>query len=66
MNINNIKLSAWTFLVLLIGASACTDGFEELNTNPNDPVSVPADVIFPYGIQFLKAIRTSTGSYKQD
>lgn len=51
MNINNIKLSAWTFLVLLIGASACTDGFEELNTNPNDPVSVPADVIFPYGIR---------------
>lgn len=47
----NIKTKAWMLICLLIGAGACTDGFEELNTNPNDPVTVPADVVFPYGVR---------------
>ena len=30
---------------------ACTDDFEELNTNPNEPELVPPSTIFPYAIR---------------
>ncbi|MDF9796894.1 hypothetical protein OKW21_002157 [Catalinimonas alkaloidigena] len=35
--------------ILLLGA--CTDDFEEINTNPNKPVEVDAQYLLPYGIQ---------------
>lgn len=47
----NIKNQVWVLAALLLLAGACTDGFEELNTNPNEPVAVPADVVFPYGVR---------------
>jgi hypothetical protein len=38
----NIKyLYALAFVALLFFGSACTEDFEEMNTNPNLPVSVP-------------------------
>ena len=30
---------------------ACTDDFEDLNTNPNEPELVPPATIFPYAIR---------------
>ena len=41
------------FLILVIGGSSfsCTDDFEELNQNPNEPTLVPPEVIFPYAIR---------------
>ncbi len=38
-------------LLILILASACTEEFEELNLNPNEPTAVPPSVIFPYGVR---------------
>ena len=32
---------------LLFIASSCDDGFEDVNTNPNDPESVPASLLLP-------------------
>jgi len=45
-----------TSLLLLLGMSSCTEDFEEINTNPNDPVSVQPSlllrqVIYDYGEQ---------------
>lgn len=44
-------LSRMCLVCALIFTAACTDDFEELNTNPNDPVVVPPRVIFPYGVR---------------
>ena len=49
MKYTNIKIIL-PFLILLILGS-CTEGFEELNTNPNDPTLVAPDVIFPYAVR---------------
>ncbi len=38
-------------LLLILVISACTGDFEEMNTNPNEPVKVPPETIFPYGIR---------------
>ena len=38
-------------LLLLIGMSACTEDFAEMNTNPNEPVQVPPETIFPYAVR---------------
>lgn len=38
-------------LVLGTGLVGCTEDFEELNTNPNDPTLVPPEVIFPYAVR---------------
>ncbi|WP_035334530.1 SusD/RagB family nutrient-binding outer membrane lipoprotein [Dokdonia sp. PRO95] len=45
-----------TSLLLLLGMSSCTEDFEEINTNPNDPVTVQPSlllrqVIYDYGEQ---------------
>lgn len=45
-----------TSLLLLLGMSGCTEDFEEINTNPNDPVTVQPSlllrqVIYDYGEQ---------------
>jgi hypothetical protein len=37
-------------LVLAVGASACDAGLTEINENPNDPETVPADNVFASGI----------------
>ncbi|GAB3902339.1 SusD/RagB family nutrient-binding outer membrane lipoprotein [Larkinella knui] len=36
---------------LLLGASACTGDFDEINTNPNAPTVASADLFLPHGIQ---------------
>ncbi|WP_234735826.1 SusD/RagB family nutrient-binding outer membrane lipoprotein [Tellurirhabdus bombi] len=36
---------------LLLGMSACTGEFDELNTNPNNPTTAGADLFMPHGIQ---------------
>ncbi len=44
----------YPLLVLLIGClgfSACDQGFEELNANPNEPEAVPPSTIFPLAIR---------------
>ena len=38
-------------IALLLLTGSCTEDFEELNLNPNEPVVVPPDVIFPYGVR---------------
>ncbi|WP_340114453.1 SusD/RagB family nutrient-binding outer membrane lipoprotein [Maribellus mangrovi] len=38
------------FTVLILAAGSCTDDFEEMNTNPNSPVDVPAINIFTHTI----------------
>ena len=38
-------------LIILVFSSACTEDFEELNLNPNEPTAVPPSVIFPYGVR---------------
>ncbi len=34
-----------------LGVSACTDKFDEINTNPNAPSTATADLFLPHGIQ---------------
>lgn len=36
---------------LLAGPSACTDKFDQINTNPNAPTAATADLFLPHGIQ---------------
>lgn len=38
-------------LCLMTMAVGCTEDFEDLNTNPNEPTLVPPEVIFPYAIR---------------
>ncbi|MEM6697354.1 MAG: hypothetical protein AAF599_03090 [Bacteroidota bacterium] len=49
MKYTNIKIIVALFVFLALGS--CTEGFEELNTNPNDPTLVAPDVIFPYAFR---------------
>ncbi len=52
-----MKLIRFTYisLLLLVLSStlfqACTDDFEELNANPNEPELVPPETIFPYAVR---------------
>ena len=39
------------FTALLLGVSACTGKFDEINTNPNAPTVATADLFLPHGIQ---------------
>ena len=49
------KLLLWSvFCIGMTLSIGCDEGFEELNTNPNDPITVPsglliADVVFTTG-----------------
>ncbi|MFD2571202.1 SusD/RagB family nutrient-binding outer membrane lipoprotein [Spirosoma soli] len=36
---------------VLLGLSACTNEFNEINTNPNNPTVASADLFMPHGIQ---------------
>ena len=52
LNFNQYKYTVTLVLIaVVLGLSSCTDDFEDLNTNPNEPVLVPPDVIFPYGVR---------------
>ncbi|UXP32215.1 SusD/RagB family nutrient-binding outer membrane lipoprotein [Reichenbachiella agarivorans] len=46
MKIFNIKLIAWVLAVVLT-VTSCDDDFEQVNTNPNSPESVPAYLLLP-------------------
>ena len=50
-SINNICKLWILSLVLGLSSVGCTEDFEELNTNPNDPTLVPPEVIFPYAVR---------------
>ena len=43
----NKLLYIFLYSILMFGFSACTNDFEELNTNPNEPESVSADFLLP-------------------
>ncbi len=49
------KISIYISLIILVLSAtlfqACTDDFEELNANPNEPELVPPETIFPYAIR---------------
>ncbi len=49
INTRSIHLFPLVVLMLLFGS--CTEGFDDLNLNPNEPTIVPPDVIFPYGVR---------------
>jgi hypothetical protein len=44
-------------VVALLLTSGCEKGFDALNTNPNDPVALPAELLLP------NAIRTAANTY---
>lgn len=44
-------LKTTTLAVMLAVVSSCTENFEAINTNPNNPTSASADLFLPYGIQ---------------
>lgn len=51
-----LKIPSTYFGVMLILAlgltlGACTEGFEELNENPNEPSAVSPEVVFPYAVR---------------
>lgn len=41
----NIKLIVFVLLSLTIATTSCTKDFEELNTDPNNPVAIPAHLL---------------------
>ncbi|GAA0892423.1 SusD/RagB family nutrient-binding outer membrane lipoprotein [Fulvivirga kasyanovii] len=53
---NNIYRLLSTFVVLVLLLGACTDDFEETNTDPNQPIVVPAENLFTQA-QFALADR---------
>ncbi|AWV99243.1 SusD/RagB family nutrient-binding outer membrane lipoprotein [Arcticibacterium luteifluviistationis] len=51
MKINNkIFLSAFAG-IMLVFANSCTDDFEELNTDPNNPTAIGSQYLLPYAIE---------------
>ena len=38
-------------VALIASASACTEKFEELNTDPNNPTAIGAQYVLPYGME---------------
>lgn len=55
----NIKLYLLSFAVLMAGA--CTDDFEEINTDPNSPTEVPPSYLLTHAERGLKEILNTTG-----
>ncbi len=51
MKLNNKILVSILAGVLLISSNACTDGFEELNTDPNNPTAIGSQYILPFAIE---------------
>ncbi|MGB3800712.1 MAG: SusD/RagB family nutrient-binding outer membrane lipoprotein [Lewinella sp.] len=47
----NAKYYFLSFLTVLLLASSCDSGFEELNANPNEPELVPPATLFPLAIR---------------
>ena len=35
----------------VLGMSSCTENFDDINTNPNNPTTASADLFMPHGIQ---------------
>ncbi|MEM8967759.1 MAG: SusD/RagB family nutrient-binding outer membrane lipoprotein [Bacteroidota bacterium] len=46
-----LLIKTWMFAGILIVAGACTDDFEELNSNPNKPTTVDPQYLLPQAIQ---------------
>lgn len=53
------KIYLVLFMVSLVFVS-CDKGFEELNENPNDPITVPSKLILPNTIRITQNIMNST------
>ncbi len=53
MKINPYKVYLWSaFLaVMLLVAGACTKEFDQMNTDPNNPVSISPQFLLPYAIE---------------
>jgi hypothetical protein len=55
------RLSGWSAAALaVIATSACDDGLTDLNVNPNDPVDVGAQYLFPNAVE--ASVNRVTGS----
>lgn len=47
------KIKVILVLILIIGFGSCTKDWEELNTNPNEPVVVPATNVLAYSLRYF-------------
>ncbi|HLW18916.1 MAG TPA: hypothetical protein VKX33_01255, partial [Cyclobacteriaceae bacterium] len=47
----NTSILYSVFLVVVIGFSGCTAEFEEINTDPNNPVTISPALLLPNAIQ---------------
>lgn len=55
----NIRIYLLSFALLVAGA--CTDDFEEINTNPNSPTQVPPAYLLTHAQRGLKDLFNTTG-----
>ncbi len=46
-----MKFNISIVLAIFFLLTACTEDFEDINLNPNEPTAVPPNVIFPYGVR---------------
>ena len=58
---NKIKILAIGLIMGVLFLNSCTKGWEELNTDPNNPTTVPATNLLAQAIQYYG--RTFTGSF---
>jgi hypothetical protein len=56
-------LSVMAVMAAALMAGACTDGFTDINTNPNAPTDVPAQYILPEAIQTTIGAGSNIGRY---
>lgn len=45
------KIFLLSFALSLVGLTACENNFDTINANPNDPVSLPPELLLPHGIR---------------
>ncbi len=45
------KILLLSFALSLVGLTACENNFDTINANPNDPVSLPPELLLPHGIR---------------
>ncbi|MEQ9439672.1 MAG: SusD/RagB family nutrient-binding outer membrane lipoprotein [Cyclobacteriaceae bacterium] len=54
-------LKIWGAMILLVLAGACTEGFEEINLDPNNPTEVPTSYLFTQAERGLQEILNTSG-----
>ncbi len=51
----------WGAIIVLVLAGACTEGFEEINQDPNNPTEVPTSYLFTHAERGLQEILNTSG-----